>query len=134
MKEVGKVLLSLITVAAATAGAAYIIKRWLDSQPMPITDAAVKRKDTLTLAEIVDYFKSLKLDNTHETPFLCTDLTHFNVKKSVIPDADEKVLFIGVFQEGSDNITNYALVYSRNYDEALKNVLAKATNGIVTLS
>lgn len=134
MKKAEKVLLSLITVAAATAGAAYIIKRWLDAQPMPITEAAVKRKDTLTLAEVVDYFKSLKLDNTHETPFLCTDLAHFNVKKSVIPDADDNVLFIGVFQDGSDNITNYALVYSRNYDEALKNVLAKATNGIVTLS
>ena len=127
-------MLSLLALAAATAGAAYLTKKWLDSQKTPITDAKVKHKETLTLADIVNYFKSMNLDETRQTPFLCTNLEHFNVKKSVVPDADEKVLFMGVYQDGNDKIANYTLVYSRQYDEALKNVLAKATDGIVVLS
>lgn len=133
MKDVGKVILTLLTAAVA-AGAAYIIKRLLDTQSVPITDAEIKHKETLTLTDVVEYFKHLNLDEKHDTPFLCSNLEHFNVKKSVIPDADEKVLFIGVYRDGGDKITDYALVYSRQYDDALKNVLAKATDGVVTLS
>lgn len=133
MKGTGKVVLSLLTLAVA-AGAAYIIKRLHEAQNEPITDAEIKHKDTLTLTELVDYFKNLNLDEELDTPFLCTNPEHFNVRKSVNPESDEKVLFIGVYRRDGNKISDYVLVYSHNYDDALKNVLTKSVDGVVTLS
>lgn len=133
MKNFAKVLLAIASMAVGAA-VAYAIKEALCSQAVELPQPEIKQKDTLTLAEIREYFKSLILNPLMDTPFLCTDLSHFNFKPAVLPKVGEKAILVGVYDESSKKIRDYVLVYSKSFDEELNTVMSHAKDGLVTLS
>ena len=110
MSNAGKVFLA-IAAAVTAAAIALAIKRIMSSQLSAIPSGAIRHKDELTLADIVMYFKNLDLDKS-----------------------GEQVLLVGVYEEKSDILKDYIIVYSQRYDEALQEVLAKAVDDVVALS
>lgn len=135
MKDLGKALLSLLAIAVASTGLAFAIKKILEEQPRGIFSLVpVRHKDILTLTDIVNYFRGLSLNKSKDTPFVCIEPGRFNIKAATNPDLDEHVLLVGVYAESINNMRNSIFVYSHQYDDALKNVLSKAKDGIVTLS
>ena len=133
MNNFGKVIVSLVTAVVAAA-IAYAIKKMLEVNSMVIPQSAVKHKDELTLEDLVMYFKQLSLDKALDTPFVSKDLLKYGVELPEPPKNGENVLLVGVFEEQRNVLKHYLLVYSKKYDEALQNVLAKAKDGIITLS
>ena len=132
MNNFGKVIVSLATAVVAAA-IAYAIKKMLEVNSI-IPQSAVKHKDELTLEDLVMYFKQLSLDKALDTPFVSKDLLKYGVELPEPPKNGENVLLVGVFEEQRNVLKHYLLVYSKKYDEALQNVLAKAKDGIITLS
>lgn len=133
MSNAGKVFLAIATAVTAAA-IALAIKRIMSSQLSAIPSGAIRHKDELTLADIVMYFKNLDLDKTVDTPFVSKNLDKYKVKLPEIPQSGEQVLLVGVYEEKSDILKDYIIVYSQRYDEALQEVLAKAVDDVVALS
>lgn len=133
MKDFAKTCLAIVGFATA-AGLTYAFTRLVSRKVVILPESAVKHIDLLTLADIVNYFKGLDLDKSMDTPFVSKDFEKFNVKTPQTPLADEKVLLVGVYHEQSNTLSNYVVVYSHSYDDALKSLLAKAEDGVVTLS
>lgn len=135
MKDFGKAIISLLAIAAATAGVALAIKKVLGEKPARRTlHVPIKHKNVLTLSDIVNYFKKLSLDKAKDTPFIIINPERHNLMAEKNPDFGENSLLVGVYRESLNNMRNCVFVYSLQYDEALKNVLAKAQDGIVALS
>lgn len=133
MKEFTKTLLSLVAFTAA-AGAVYVIVKALGRGEIKVPAEAVRHKETLTLADIVNYFKGLNLNEKTDTPVLISDFERYNISAPVAPQTGDKKLFLGVYKDGSNYLANYLIVYSRAYDDALKALLAKSKDGMVALS
>lgn len=129
MKDFIKALLAIAGVTVV-AGLTYTMCRSRRRETIP--ESAVRHKDVLTMADIVSYFKGLNLDQTKDTPFVSKDLGQFKVKATPAPN--ENVLLVGVYREATNTLTNYVVVYSRKYDEALVSLLSHAKDGVVTLS
>lgn len=133
MSNAGKVFFA-IAAAVTAAAIALTIKRIMSSQLSAIPSDAIRHIDELTLADIVMYFKNLDLDKTVDTPFVSKNLDKYKVKLPEIPQSGEHVLLVGVYEEKSDILKDYIIVYSQRYDEALQEVLAKAVDDVVALS
>lgn len=82
--------------------------------------------------DVVSYFKSLVLDQQKDTPFVGDGSVLANSLKN-FPRNDCSV-FIGVYHEEDNTITDYKLLCADSFDEQTKNVLSQGENGIVALS
>lgn len=86
-------------------------------------DVSVKTIDgTINFADVVGWFKSLKLDKEKDIPFVGNAnafkdmLQNFEQKKSV-------ALFIGVFDEKSDKIIHSQIIEADDFDQKTREVL-----------
>lgn len=95
-------------------------------------DVSVKTIDgTINFADVVGWFKSLKLDKEKDIPFVGNAnafkdmLQNFEQKKSV-------ALFIGVFDEKSDKIIHSQIIEADDFDQKTREVLG--SEDLVVLS
>lgn len=95
-------------------------------------DVSVKTIDgTINFADVVGWFKSLKLDKEKDIPFVGNAnafkdmLQNFEQKKSV-------ALFIGVFDEKSDKIIHSQIIEADDFDQKTCEVLG--SEDLVVLS
>lgn len=95
-------------------------------------DVSVKKIDgTINFADVVGWFKSLKLDKEKDIPFVGNAnafkdmLQNFEQKKSV-------ALFIGVFDEKSDKIIHSQIIEADDFDQKTREVLG--SEDLVVLS
>lgn len=82
--------------------------------------------------DVVSYFKRLVLDQKKDTPFVGDGSVLANSIKN-FPQNDCSV-FIGVYHEEDNTITDYKLLCADSFDEQTKNVLSQGEGGIVALS
>lgn len=95
-------------------------------------DVSVKTIDgTINFADVVGWFKSLKLDKEKDIPFVGNAnafkdmLQNFEQKKSV-------ALFIGVFDEKFDKIIHSQIIEADDFDQKTREVLG--SEDLVVLS
>lgn len=88
------------------------------------------------LVEIVNRFKSLELDSKNETPFIVQGTRMHELISSFKRDSLETSVFIGVYNEVSNEISFYMLIVGKAFDKKLSDVLSKATkdNPIIVLN
>lgn len=85
------------------------------------------------VSDVVDYFKSLNLDHKKDTPFIIDGFKlQQAVKMSVTVGGLS--LFMGVYHEDSNTITDYKWIQPLSFDNQTKEVMSHARDGIVALS
>jgi hypothetical protein len=86
-------------------------------------DVSVKTIDgTINFADVVGWFKSLKLDKEKDIPFV----GNANVFKDMLQNFEQKksvALFIGVFDEKSDKIIHSQIIEADDFDQKTREVL-----------
>ncbi len=95
-------------------------------------DVSVKTIDgTINFADVVGWFKSLKLDKEKDIPFV----GNANVFKDMLQNFEQKksvALFIGVFDEKSDKIIHSQIIEADDFDQKTREVLG--SEDLVVLS
>jgi hypothetical protein len=80
-------------------------------------DVSVKTIDgTINFADVVGWFKSLKLDKEKDIPFV----GNANIFKDMLQNFEQKksvALFIGVFDEKSDKIIHSQIIEADDFDQ-----------------
>ena len=86
-------------------------------------DVSVKTIDgTINFADVVGWFKSLKLDKEKDIPFV----GNANAFKDMLQNFEQKkseALFIGVFDEKSDKIIHSQIIEADDFDQKTREVL-----------
>ncbi len=79
--------------------------------------------ERLSLMEVVDYFKSLKLRKGHDIPFVA-NAKHPKIQE-MLNDQSERpfALFVATYNEDTDNIENYRSIEANELDDEIKNIL-----------
>lgn len=83
-------------------------------------------------SDVVAYFKGLKLNPQKDTPFII-DGNVLGKQIKGVPKTGSSI-FIGVYNEGSNTITNPKFLVADSFDTQTKEILNKAQDGIVALS
>ena len=95
-------------------------------------DVSVKTIDgTINFADVVGWFKSLKLDKEKDIPFV----GNANAFKDMLQNFEQKknvALFIGVFDEKSDKIIHSQIIEADDFDQKTREVLG--SEDLVVLS
>ena len=91
---------------------------------------------SLSLFDIVNIFKNLELNPENQTPFVVQGTRLHEVISSFEEDSFEASVLTGVYNENSDEITNYRLLVGKAFDKKLSDVLSNATkeNPIIVLN
>lgn len=132
VNKIGKAIIAMGAVVL-TAVIVVVLRKLFDSQLLTISEENVKCQDDLALADIVAYFKGLDLDRNVDTPFVSTDLSKCKITLPEGVAPGNLALLLGVFENGTEQVKDCCVVYSKSYDEALQNLLAKAQDGVVVL-
>lgn len=79
--------------------------------------------EALCLMDIVDYFKSLKLRNGHDIPFVA-NAKHPKIQE-MLNDQSERpfALFVATYNEDTDNIENYRFIETNVINDDIIGVL-----------
>lgn len=96
-----------------------------------ITPITLNRQLSFT-SDVVSYFKELRLNPGEDTPFIIDGIELAKRVKD-LSNVSGPSLFLGVFKHDG-SIVNYRLLCADSFDNQTKEVLTKATDGIVTLS
>lgn len=97
------------------------------------TKPTIIERELSFVSDVVDHFKSLNLDPKKDTPFIIDgNKLQQNVKMSVAVGGPS--LFMGVYHEDSNTITDCKWIKALSYDKQTIEVLSHAQDGIVALS
>jgi len=89
----------------------------------------------LSMDSVVAYFRAINLNAKEDVPFITKDMKlTFGTNEYTEKDG-YKTLFLGVFSEEKDAIKNAKIIYAKNFDAKLEEVLSHASkDGIVVLN
>ena len=119
------VLIVLIVVVIATI---YIIcKKKQEKNKIvlsPENTSTTTVEGELPFADVVSYFKTLNLNKKEDVPFICRGSERvkdlFNVYQPKFELVGYIWLFIGVYNEAKEEITEYKVIYAKEFDAKLK--------------
>lgn len=131
-------VLIIAAIVAATGGAYYVYKKHqkkvfsIEDVPSEIVDGEVK------MVDIVGVFKSLNLEKGKDTPFIAKnvqELFNFTLTPEYkLRKESYETLFLGVYNESVEKLSFAKIIYAKQFDEQLSDVLNQAVDGIVVLS
>jgi len=79
--------------------------------------------EVLRLMDIVDYFKSLKLRKGHDIPFVA-NAKHPKIQEKLNDQSERPfALYLGTYNESTNNIENFRLIEINEIDDEIKNLL-----------
>lgn len=112
-----------------------------DTGKIKLTPIVLHRQLSFT-SDIVAYFKALTLDPKKDTPFIInmgqseakTQIGQLAATLTKGVPTTEFSLFEGVYREETNTISNFRLLVADSFDEQTKEVLTKATDGLIVLS
>lgn len=84
------------------------------------------------VSDVAGYFKELKLDSQNDTPIIIDGKKMAKLVKGV-PQSNGSSLFMGVYHEATNTITDYRLLTAESFDAQTQEVLGKGEDGIVVL-
>ena len=98
------------------------------------SDILCHTQELLTLTEVVEYFKNQPMQPDEDTPFIVSDWNKIFSKEDISKYRKEgyEAIFMGVYSY-NQTIRHYQIVYAKQVDLQLREVLAKAIDGIVVL-
>ncbi len=133
-------------VAVGAAAAYYSYKKGLFQKQAKsvktMSNLSVKQiEGTLSFGDVVGWFKSLSLDKEKDTPFVAladkfedtfgsyfksaTKMAYPPLPDDILNDQDKKRLFIGVYDEKTDEVSNALLIVADSFDAKTLEVLGK---------
>lgn len=121
------ILISVAAVACVGVGAYYFFKKQKSQTPLKVDTV-----DTLSLEDVVGWFKSLNMDPAKHTPFVCNNLSLFNLKfdqQMATPN-----ILLGVYDEKNNSLSPYRFLDVKSIDSSIKSLFDKSQNGLVVLS
>ncbi len=121
------IIISVAAIACAGVGAYCFLKKQKPQIPVNID-----RVDTLSLEDVVGWFKSLNLDSSKHTPFICNNISLFNLK--LTQELTPPYVLLGVYDENKNSLAPYRLLELKSIDSSLKEMLDKSPKGLVVLS
>lgn len=121
------ILISVAAIACVGVGAYYFFKKKKGQAPLKI-----EKVDTLSIDDVVGWFKSLNLDATKHTPFVCNNINLLNLK--ITQQITSPYVLLGVYDENKNSLAPYRLLELKTIDSSLKELLDKSPNGLVVLS
>lgn len=122
------ILISVVAIAFVGVGAYYFFQgRQKRSAPLNID-----KVDTLLMEDVVGWFKSLNLDSTKHTPFVCNNLNL--LKLEIAQQITPPYVILGVYDENKKVLAPYRILELKNIDQSIKELLDESTNGLVVLS
>jgi hypothetical protein len=101
-----------------------------DAIPVEEIDGVIK------LVDIVDWFKSLGLDSKNQTPFIAQGIRMHELINSFKGDSLETSVFVGVYNENSEEMSYCKIITGKAFDKRLSDVFSNATkdNPIIVLN
>lgn len=121
------IFLSVAAVACVGAGLYYLYKKQKGTAPLKI-----EKVDSLSKEDVVAWFKSLNLDPTSHTPFICNNINNLMLKLPT--EIKTPNVLLGVYNEKNNTLSPYRLLELKTMDPSLKEILEKSDNGLVVLS
>lgn len=127
METATSILLSVVAVACAGLGVYYLSNRQKSKVPLKID-----KVDSLSTDDVVAWFRSLNLDPTTHTPFVCNNINLFELKQP--QEIVAPYVLLGVYDEAKNSLAPYRLLELKSVDPSLQVILDKSSNGLVVLS
>ena len=123
----------LITALAGLIGGVlfYLFNSKNKTFKLNITPDAIPVEDVdgvIKLVDIVDWIKGLELNPKKQTPFIVQGTRLHEIISSFNKDSLETSVFVGIYNEDSDEMTNGKLLVGKAFDKRLSDVLSNATN------
>ena len=118
----------IVTVAICIIG--YIVHKRKQNKKIilsPDNTITSTIEGELPFSDVVSFFKTLNLKKGDDTPFIArkSEKTKdiFNTYNLQFEVVDYKWLFIGVYNEKEESITNYKVIYAKSFDQQLEELL-----------
>ena len=82
----------------------------------------------LPFSDVISFFKTLNLKKGEDIPFICqkSERTEeiFNIYNLQFELVGYKWLFVGVYNEKEESITNYKVIYAKSFEQKLEELLS----------
>lgn len=82
----------------------------------------------LPFSDVIAYFKNCNLKKGEDTPFICRESARtkeiFNIYYPEFELVGYKWLFIGAFNETTEEIKHYKVIYAKGFDAKLEDIFA----------
>jgi hypothetical protein len=122
-----------IAIVAAICGIIYAYQKKKKEVKKPINIQSETIDGSLSLQDVVGYFKKFNLNQEKDTPFIAQ--TKALGKFGIRPEEKEGyiVTVLGVFDKQANEILHPFIIYSKEVDAKISDLL-KDSNGLVVLS
>ena len=116
---------TILTIGAVCA-IAYAVYKRKQNKYITLNDNNTETSivdGELCFTDVIAYFKGLNLKKGEDIPFICRESQRtkeiFNIYRPEFKQAGYTWLFIGVYNENSEEITNYKVIYAKSLDKAI---------------
>lgn len=93
-----------------------------------------EKVDSISMGDVVGWFKSLNLDPVKHTPFICNNLKNFDLRMPQELNINSPYILLGVYNEKNNSLTPYKIIEYKSIDADLEALFKKSSNGLVVLS